>query len=65
MTRAWTIRTDKQSLIANLGYELNQKLMDLEEDGWHIDSVTPANYKEYDYPKYFDSVCYTIIATKS
>ena len=64
MTRALTIKVDKQPLLDSLGWQLNQKLIELEEEGWEINSVTPINYKQWSYPQYFDAVCYTIVFTK-
>lgn len=62
MIRAFEIRTNKQSLVHRLASKLDNELVRLQQNGWKIISVTVTPVKEYDYPNYFDSTLFTIIA---
>lgn len=62
MVDSFSVRANKEALVCNLGNMLSEKLQELQNDGWKIISVTSTPCKEYDYPKYFDSTLFTIVA---
>ena len=42
-----------------------RELLNLQKNGWNIISVTATPVKEYNYPDYFDSTLFTIVAAKN
>lgn len=64
MVRSFTVRATKEELVANLGSDLNRRLVELQNDGWKIIKVESMSVKEYHYPKYFDSTAFVIIAER-
>ena len=63
MIRSFEVRTYKQGLVCELSRKLNEKLVELQNDGWKIISVVNTPCKEWEACKgYFDSVMFTIIA---
>lgn len=63
MIRSFEVRTYKQGLVCNLARDLNEKLVELQQNGWKIISVVDTPCKEWEACKgYFDSVLFTIIA---
>ncbi len=62
MIRAFEVRTSKEALVYHLARDLDAKLEDLQTHDWRVISVVATPVKEYDYPHYFDSTLFTIIA---
>lgn len=63
MVRSFEVRTHKQGLVCNLARDLDEKLAELQKDGWKIISVVDTPCKEWGASQgYFDSVLFTIIA---
>lgn len=63
MVRSFEVRTYKQGSVCDLARKLNERLVELQEDGWKIISVVNTPCKEWEACKgYFDSVLFTIIA---
>ena len=62
MIKAFSVRASKEGLVKDLASDLNAKLNQLQCDGWKILSVASTQCKEWDYPKYFDSTLFTIVA---
>lgn len=61
--RSFGIRTNNPALVHNLAEDLDRKLIELQEDGWKILSVSNTPCKEWDSKQgYFDSILFTIIA---
>ena len=60
--RAFSVRADKKELVNSLSNKLDDKLIELQRDGWEIMQVESTPCREWDYPKYFDSTLFTIIA---
>ena len=60
--RSFEIRVRHKSLVCNLSRYLDDKLCELQNDGWEIINIVSTNVKEWDYPEYFDSTLFTIIA---
>lgn len=65
MIRAFEIKATSKALIKDIPQDLDKKLCELQVSGWNILSITPINTWEWDYPKYFDSVRFVIIAEYS
>lgn len=63
ITRAFEVRAKKKALIYDLARDLDRKLCDLQKVGWNIISVNATSCQEYEYPGYYDSTLYTIIAS--
>ena len=49
-------------MVCHLANELNDKLFELQKDGWIIESVYSTPCLEYDREGYFESTLFTIIA---
>lgn len=64
MVRSFTVRATREELVANLGSDLDRRLVELQNYGWKIIKVESIPVKEYDYPKYFDSTAFVIIAKR-
>ena len=64
MVRSFEIRATKEELVCNLSRDLDRELVQLQGIGWKIISVIPTPVKEYNYPKYFNSTLFTIIAER-
>ena len=64
IVRSFEVRASKKSLVCNLARYLDEKLCALQRCGWDIVSVTSTPIEEYDYPKSFDSILFTIVATR-
>lgn len=64
MIKSFTVRATKESLVASLVNDLDRKLAELQNNGWKIINVTSMPVKEWDYPKYFDSTAFVIIAER-
>lgn len=64
MVRSFTVRATKEESVANLGNDLDRRLVELQNGGWKIIKVESMPVKEYDYPKYFDSTAFVIIAER-
>lgn len=62
ITRSFSVRAYKEALVADLPNKLDKELRNLQLNGWEIKDVITTPCKEWDYPKYFDSIVYTIIA---
>lgn len=63
MVRSFEIRAHKPGLVHNLARDLDNKLVELQQDGWNIISVFNTPCREWEACKgYFDSVLFTIIA---
>lgn len=62
MVRSFEVRASKKDLVRNLSSDLDRKLIMLQQKGWKIVSVISTPVKEWDYPDYFDSILFTIIA---
>lgn len=62
MVRAFSVRATSEGLVSSLGNKLDEELIKLQHEGWKVISVESAPCKEYDYPKHFDSILFTIIA---
>ena len=60
--RSFTVKATKEALVQNIGTYLDEKLRDLQSNGWEIISVTPFNYKGWDYPHQFDATGFVILA---
>lgn len=65
MVRSFTVRESKKDLVANLGNKLDKTLLDLQNVGWEIKDVVSMPVKEWDYPEYFDSTAFVIIAERN
>lgn len=65
IVRAFEVRAHNRYLVCDLANDLDRELLNLQEDGWNIISVTATPVKEYNYPDYFDSTLFTIIASKN
>lgn len=63
MVRSFGVRAYNQCSLRVIASVLNEKLIELQQDGWKIISVFNIHYKEYE-PRegYFDSVQFAIIA---
>ena len=63
MVRSFEVKAYNQCLLRVITSVLNEKLIELQQDGWKIISVFNIPYKEYE-PRegYFDSVQFAIIA---
>lgn len=66
MIRSFEVKALNSYLVCDLSRDLDRKLVDLQNDGWKIISVTPSQVKEYDSyrGKFFDSTLFTILAEK-
>lgn len=65
MIRSFTVSTYKPGLVHELGRMLDRELVDLQERGWKIISVTPVPCKEWDSGKgYFDTMMFVIVAER-
>lgn len=63
MVRSFEVRTHNQGLVCYLAKDLDEKLVELQQDGWKIISVVDTPCKEWEACKgFFDSVLFTIIA---
>lgn len=63
MIRSFEVRTHNPRLVHNLARDLDEKLVELQQDGWEIISVTNTPCVEWDPDKgYFDSALFTVIA---
>lgn len=62
IVRAFGVRAHNRNLACALANDLDRKLLELQEDGWDIISVTATPVKEYEYPNRFDSTLFTIVA---
>ena len=60
--RAFEIREADRHMVCHLASELNDKLFELQKDGWIIESVYSTPCLEYDREGYFESTLFTIIA---
>lgn len=63
IVRAFEVRARNKNLVGDLANDLDKKLQFLQENGWDVISVTATPVREYDYPSYFDSTLFTIIAS--
>lgn len=64
MIRSFEVRATKEELVCNLSRDLDRELIRLQGIGCKIISVISTPVKEYDYPKYFNSTLFTIIAER-
>lgn len=64
MVEVFKVRTTHKHLASDLDKALCQRIMDLQQNGWKIHSITPVDTVEYDedLKEWFDSKCYVIIA---
>lgn len=62
MVRSFEVRARNAGSVCFLSKDLDRKLAILQENGWKILNVISCPCKEWDYPKYFDSTLFTIIA---
>lgn len=60
--RAFEVRAKKEQQVADLARELDKTLIKLQKSGWNVKSVTAIPCKEWDYPDYFASTLFTIVA---
>ncbi len=65
IVRAFGVRAHNKNLTCALANDLDRELLNLQEDGWNIISVTATPVKEYYYPDHFDSTLFTIVASKN
>lgn len=67
MGRVFEVRTTHKHLVlvGDLGKALCQRIMDIQQNGWKIHSITPVDTVEYDeeLKEWFESIVYVIIAT--
>lgn len=66
MGRVFEVRTTHKHLVGDLGKALCQRIMDIQQNGWKIHSITPVDTVEYDeeLEEWFESTVYVIIATQ-
>lgn len=64
MVRSFEVRATKEELVCDLSRNLDRELVQLQGIGWKIISVISTPVKEYNYPKYFNSTLFTIIAER-
>lgn len=62
MVRSFSVRATSEGLVSSLSNKLDEELIGLQNEGYKIISVISTPCKEWDYPKYFDSTLFTIIA---
>jgi len=62
IVRSFEVRANKKALVNDLARDLDSKLCELQREGWTILNVVSTPCIEWDYPKYFDSMLFTIIA---
>lgn len=62
MIRSFTVRARSESAVTNLGEDLDKLLVELQNNRWKIISIHSMQVKEWEYPKYFDSTAFVIIA---
>lgn len=67
MVKVFKIQTTHKNLVNDLDKVLCQRIMDVQQKGWKILSITPVGTVEYDeeLKEWFDSKCYVIIAERS
>ena len=65
IVRAFGVRAYNKNLTCALANDLDRELLNLQKNGWNIISVTATPVKEYNYPDYFDSTLFTIVAAKN
>lgn len=67
MVKVFKIQTTHKNLVNDLDKTLCQRIMDVQQKGWKILSITPVGTVEYDeeLKEWFDSKCYVIIAERN
>lgn len=62
MIRSFEVRARSSVEVCYLAEKLDKKLIELQEDGWTIISIFNTPCEEFEYPKNFDSILFTIVA---
>ena len=60
---SFEVRATNKNSVPYLARTLECKLTELQNNGYNIISVIPTECKEYEYPDYFSSTLFTIIAS--
>lgn len=67
MVKVFKIQTTHKNLVNDLDKALCQRIMDIQQKGWKILSITPVATVEYDedLKEWFDSKCYVVITERN